>query len=78
MLASLECIISVDFPRLKTKKENIKLRLLPPLHCILDFVTVSHAPWITWSLLATESYQKQFHASTKELNLILQYLVFCQ
>lgn len=25
---------------------------------------------VTWFMLATESYQKQFHASTKELNLI--------
>lgn len=64
------------FPIKKNKqtrkmKQNIKLSLLPALHCILGFIVVSHAPWVTWFMLATESYQKQFHAYTKELNLIL-------
>lgn len=46
------------------------------LYSILDFIIISHAPWVTWFMLAPESSQKQFHASTKELNLILNIWYF--
>lgn len=71
MLVSLECV-GVNF--LCKTKQN-KISPLPALYCILDFIVFSHALWVTWFMLATEQYQ-QFHAYTKELNLILNIWYF--